>query len=61
MILVVSYSKTAILRSKALKSVKALVKLNPKNLLDEQVTRAIYLRLNDSSAITRESAIDLVG
>ena len=60
-LLAVSYTTCAAsLRCQALKGIKGLVKLNSENLLDEQVKKALQLRIRDPSAITRESALDLL-
>lgn len=57
----VSYSKQATLRQKSMKIIKALIKTDPLNMLqDVNIQLIIQLRVEDISSVTRESALDII-
>ena len=60
LIFVACKSKLATLRSKALKAIKATIKLQPTLLLDQGIQQVISHRISDQSSIAREAAIDLL-
>jgi hypothetical protein len=61
MLLCLSYSKQATLRSKAMKIIRQLIKNDPENMLqDSEIQAILKLRITDVSSITRESALDIL-
>lgn len=58
--LCLSYSKLASIRTLTIKSIKKLIKINPQNLLDENIQKIIEYRICDTSATTRENTLDLI-
>ncbi len=58
--LCISYQKFATLRAKAMKSIKAIIKINPDTLHEKEVLKIIQLRLMDVSSSTREATLDLL-
>lgn len=61
MLLCVSYSKHATLRNKVMKIIKKLIKSNPIEMLgDAEVQQILKIRITDASAVTRESALDIL-
>lgn len=58
--LCISYQKFATLRAKAMKTIKAIIKINPETLNEKEVLKIIQLRLMDVSSSTREATLDLL-
>jgi hypothetical protein len=58
--LCISYIKFATLRSKAMKTIKKVININPEILHETEVLKIINMRLMDVSSSTRESTLDLL-
>jgi hypothetical protein len=58
--LCISYVKFATLRSKAMKTIKKVININPEILHETEVLKIINMRLMDVSSSTRESTLDLL-
>lgn len=60
-LLCMSYARQATIKQRCMTVIKQLIRENPRDMLaDQAVTQIIRERLQDPSAITRESALDLL-
>ena len=61
LIFVACAGKTATLRSKALKSISKVIKVNPESVIDDKIKKVISHASQDStSVVTREGALDML-
>jgi hypothetical protein len=61
MLLCLSYSSSATVRSKIMKIIKQLIKIDSVEMLkDKEVIQILKLRITDVSSMTRESALDIL-